>query len=133
MRKKDYKSFSHLTSRHSSKVVTICLCSVPLILILNELFSIKFLQPFYFIINSGKGKKVNCCLINYFQLLFLIKCMASLLCEGGCRDSAVLPAETHSLSLTLSHPRIFKKHDAENHNKGKLGKNLYFSTQRQTL
>lgn len=41
----------------------------------------------------------NCHLINYFQLLFLIKCMVSLLCEGGCVATVlVLPERTHSVS-----------------------------------
>lgn len=41
----------------------------------------------------------NCHLINYFQLLFLIKCMVSLLCEGGCAATVlVLPERTHSVS-----------------------------------
>lgn len=66
-----------------------------------QLFSSEVEQPVFFIKNFGKGKKGgwNCRLINYFQLLFLIKCMVSLLCKGGCVATVlVLPERTHSAS-----------------------------------
>lgn len=85
----------------------------------------KFQQPIYSIKNFGKGKKKrNCHLINYFQLLFLIKCMVSLLCEDGCVTTMLFYECRHSrwAQFWLSHPRINKKHDAEQQNKGKFGK-----------
>lgn len=85
----------------------------------------KFQQPIYSIISFGKGKKKrNCHLINYFQLLFLIKCMVSLLCEGGCVATMLFYQRRHTqwAQFWLSHPRIYKKHDAEQQNKGKFGK-----------
>lgn len=49
-------------------------------------------------VKKKKGRW-NCHLINYFQLLFLIKCMVSLLCEGGCVATVlILPERTHSVS-----------------------------------
>ena len=99
----------------------------PLAFSFNELFSVKFQQPIYFIIKFGKGKKGNCCLINYFQLLFLIKCMVSLLCKGGCVATMLFYhcRHTHWVWFYLLHPRIYKKHDAEQQSKAKFGKEKY--------
>lgn len=75
----------------------------------------------YFLLNSNSRSSLlktlarvkkggwNCHLINYFQLLFLIKCMVSLLCNGGCVATAlVLPARADTLGeqrLRVSHRR----------------------------
>lgn len=85
------------------------LCDLSLLLLFVELFSVKFLQPVYSIMNCGKGKKKkkNCCLINYFQLLFLIKCMVSLLCECGCVETMLFYhrhiCSSPSLTVTPAH------------------------------
>ena len=104
----------------------------PFTFVLQWIFDNKiFLQTFFSITSCGKGRKrVDSLLINYFQLLFLIKCMVSLVCEGGCATTTLF-YQCKDCSWTqhwLLHPHIHRKHDDEQYNKEKFREKKYWET-----